>query len=146
MNIRSLEVTFYVLIFGTNEDAVCLSPIRIISALIEKMTTPNNKYECHGLVLNSETRQVLVNNKILILTSVEFDVLKTLMENIGKIVSRESLTETVLRRTLSMHDRSVDVHVSRIRQKLNAAASLGHIVQSVRGVGYQLVSDIGYQK
>jgi len=70
------------------------------------------------------------------LTSAEFNILQVLVGDAGKVVDKETLCRRALGRGLSAFDRSVDVHVSKIRKKLGAHGGNGLIV-SVRGVGYQ---------
>ena len=70
-------------------------------------------------------------------TSIEFNVLEHLLRNRGSVVSRESLAESALGRRLGMLDRSIDVHVSRLRRKLSdCAAGNEDLIKSVRGSGY----------
>jgi DNA-binding response OmpR family regulator len=81
----------------------------------------------------------------LALTAAEFRVLQLLVEHAGQVLSKEFLTEQVLQRKLTRYDRSIDVHVSRIRQKL-AQVQQGdeHLqIKAVRGMGYQLATDAG---
>ena len=70
------------------------------------------------------------------LTSAEFSVLQLLVSNAGSVVDKETLSQQALGRALTAYDRSIDVHVSKIRRKL---AELGgdDLIISVRGVGYQ---------
>jgi DNA-binding response OmpR family regulator len=70
------------------------------------------------------------------LTSAEFNILQTLLERAGNVVDKETLSQRALGRPLSAYDRSIDVHVSKIRRKLAVSGGDGLIV-SVRGVGYQ---------
>ncbi|WP_327124241.1 winged helix-turn-helix domain-containing protein [Nitrincola sp. A-D6] len=79
-------------------------------------------------------------NQPLELTSTEFNVLHTLMSHAGEVVSKESLTEKVLHRKLTLYDRALDVHVSRVRQKLaEVSASSAELIKTVRGQGYQFI-------
>ena len=57
------------------------------------------------------------------LTSVEFNVLELLLRNAGNVVTREQIAEVALGRPLNAFDRSVDVHVSRLRKKLGSFAA-----------------------
>ncbi len=75
------------------------------------------------------------------LTSTEFRTLFLLGQNLGTPLSKEDLTEQILHRKLSPYDRSMDVHISRIRQKLADLPQLQLSIQSVRNVGYQLLID-----
>lgn len=74
--------------------------------------------------------------KDLQLTSAEFNVLHLLVGNAGSLVSKDTLSQEALGRALTAYDRSIDVHVSKIRKKLSALGGDGLIV-SVRGGGYQ---------
>ena len=75
---------------------------------------------------------------LLDLTDVEFGLLQALMRSAGEVVAREQLAETVLGRKFHPFDRSLDMHVSRLRHKLDAADNFGDRVKTIRGVGYQL--------
>jgi DNA-binding response OmpR family regulator len=77
------------------------------------------------------------------LTSAEFNLLMILLKRAGKIVDKDTLSQEGLGRPLSAYDRSVDVHVSKIRRKLANAGGKALIV-SVRGLGYQFAVDGGY--
>jgi two-component system response regulator CpxR len=70
------------------------------------------------------------------LTSVEFNLLETLLRSAGKIVSREELAQKVLGRNLNLFDRSIDVHISKLRKKLGEMVSGGERIKTVRGAGY----------
>jgi len=70
------------------------------------------------------------------LTSAEFNVLQALLSQPGRVVDKETLSQQALGRPLSAYDRSIDVHVSKIRKKL-AAQGGDKLIVSVRGIGYQ---------
>jgi two-component system OmpR family response regulator len=93
----------------------------------------------HGIYLDLGARQATVNGKSLALTGAEFNALSYLMERVGQTISKQEMTQEVLKRPLETYDRAMDVHVSRIRQKL-AAAGVKNVIQSVRGVGYQMLT------
>jgi two-component system response regulator CpxR len=69
------------------------------------------------------------------LTTVEFDLLDTLLTSAGQVVTREALVRIVLGREFSPFDRSIDVHVANLRWKLGLRDSVDRI-KSIRGVGY----------
>ncbi len=73
------------------------------------------------------------------LTSAEFNVLHVLLKNAGQVVDKETLSREALGRPLSAYDRSIDVHVSKIRKKLTASGG-DELIVSVRGAGYQFVN------
>lgn len=74
------------------------------------------------------------------LTAVEFDLLETLVRSAGRVVKREELARKVLGRELSPFDRSLDMHVSKLRRKLKVAADGTERVKTLRGVGYLYVN------
>ncbi|MCK9397067.1 MAG: response regulator transcription factor [Methylobacter sp.] len=75
------------------------------------------------------------------LTSTEFNLLETLAMHFGRIVSKNELSEKALGRPLARFDRSIDVHMSSIRQKLGCQSDGRSYIQTVRGQGYQLVKE-----
>jgi DNA-binding response OmpR family regulator len=91
-----------------------------------------------GIELDSGARTASCNGVELDLTNVEFELLGALMEAPGQILTREHLTECVLDRRFNPFDRSLDMHVSRLRRKLDDAANLGDQIKTIRSVGYQL--------
>ena len=93
--------------------------------------------ELHGICVDSGSRQATIGDESLTLTTAEFDVLNELMKNAGSVVSREDLTRRVLHRELTPYDRSIDVHVSRVRTALRKYFEERDLIVTVRGVGYQ---------
>ncbi len=91
-----------------------------------------------GLDLDTGARHATCNNVELDLTDVEFDLLRSLMEAPGRILTREYLSEIVLDRKFSPFDRSLDTHICHLRRKLDQAARLGDRIKTIRSVGYQL--------
>lgn len=83
-------------------------------------------------------RRATCGDEPLPLTGAELSVLIELARQAGQTVSREQLTQGALHRPLERYDRAIDVHVSRLRQKL-AAANSGLRIESIRGAGYQLI-------
>ena len=88
-----------------------------------------------------ERRQAEIDGRSLELTSAEFGLLEVLLRNAGRVVSKAELSESGLGRPLARFDRSVDVHISAIRQKLGNHSDGRSWIQTVRGIGYQLVRE-----
>ena len=91
-----------------------------------------------GLELDTGSRSVQHKGLDLPLTDVEFSLLEALMQAPGQVLTREHLVETVLGRSFSPFDRSLDMHVSRLRRKLDEAGVVGDRIKTIRSVGYQL--------
>ena len=75
------------------------------------------------------------------LTSVEFNVLELLLRHAGNVVTREQIAEAALGRPLNVFDRSVDVHVSRVRKKLGVFHGTDDLIRPIRGIGYFLAAE-----
>jgi len=75
------------------------------------------------------------------LTSTEFNLLEILARSAGRVVTKAELSEQGLGRPLARFDRSIDVHVSSLRQKVGRLADGRSYIQTVRGLGYQLVRE-----
>lgn len=104
-----------------------------------KADTPSAEIQLGSVMLNSNSRTVMASGEKLALTTAEFDVLAVLMASAGTAVSRDTLTQQVLHRELSPYDRSIDVHVSRVRNALKQALPDSELIVTIRGVGYQYV-------
>ena len=86
--------------------------------------------------LDPATRTVRQAGRPIELTSVEFNLLHVLLREAGRVVTREHLVDAVLSRKFSPFDRSIDMHVSKVRRKLGDSESGGDHIKTVRGVGY----------
>src|SRR6478609_1613894 len=85
--------------------------------------------------LNRNAREVVVDGEVIELTTKEFDLLATLLENPGIVVSRDQLLDRVWGMTYPGGTRTVDVHVAQLRRKLGRP----ELIRTVRGAGYKLV-------
>ncbi|HXE63317.1 MAG TPA: response regulator transcription factor [Bryobacteraceae bacterium] len=94
--------------------------------------------ECGSLRVRPATREVWVRSEAVALTSIEFDILECLAHAAGRVVSRDSLTAALYQREASPFERSLDVHVSHLRRKLDDEDET--FIHTVRGAGYMLAS------
>ena len=86
------------------------------------------------------SRAVKVAGQPVELTGAEFDVLRTLIEDAGQVIAKEDLSRRALNRRLGAFDRSIDMHISRLRQKLGPHGDGAPRVRSVRNRGYLYVT------
>lgn len=107
----------------------------------QKSLFPERPLEAFGIRLDPGIREVSVGGETLDMTSAEFNVLAYLMNSAGTVMTKEQLTELVLHRKLTAYDRALDVHVSRVRQKLAALVHEQELIKTIRGQGYQFVKD-----
>jgi DNA-binding response OmpR family regulator len=87
------------------------------------------------VVVDRNAREVSVEGRAVELTTKEFDLLATLLENPGVVVSRDQLLDRVWGMTYPGGTRTVDVHVAQLRRKLGKP----ELIRTVRGAGYKTV-------
>jgi two-component system response regulator CpxR len=92
------------------------------------------------LRLNPAERRAWVESEELHLTGAEFSLLLALANRSGQIIDKAQLTRDALGRELERFDRSIDVHISRLRRKLADASAAAPRIESIRGLGYQLIA------
>ncbi len=86
------------------------------------------------MTLDPGTREVTAGGKKVDLTTFEFDILEMLMRSAGRVLSRDALMENFYNRKATPFDRSIDMHISHLRKKLEHGDAL---IKTIRGVGYQ---------
>jgi DNA-binding response OmpR family regulator len=89
--------------------------------------------------IDSAKRRIYINDKEASFTGTEFSLLETLARQAGQPVAKSDIYPRVLGRPMGRYDRSIDVHVSAIRHKLAQACGSAITIESVRGIGYQLI-------
>lgn len=103
--------------------------------------TNHEPLQTGALTLYPEKRQTLWHGQALELTSTEFNLLEVLARQAGQPVSKADLSTHGLGRPLTRYDRSIDVHMSSIRHKLGNLPDGRSCIQTVRGIGYQLIGE-----
>lgn len=88
------------------------------------------------LEVNPNTRQAALSGAPCDLTSYQFDLLLAMAERAGRVLSREQIMSAVRGRELEAYDRSIDVHIGRIRAVIETDAKNPQRILTVRGVGY----------
>lgn len=88
-----------------------------------------------GVKLDPQTRQAWQGGEAVELTALEFDILEILVRSAGRIVSRDELTGALYQRPSTPYERSLDVHISHLRKKLEGSGQM--LIRTVRGEGYQ---------
>jgi DNA-binding response OmpR family regulator len=96
-----------------------------------------------GLSLEKETRRVSLDGNDIDLTTMEFELLSVLMESHGRVLSRNRLIERLRGIDADVYDRSIDMLVSRLRDKLGDDSHSPRFIKTVRLTGYQFVGQSG---
>ena len=102
---------------------------------------PSGPFSVGPLTLRPEKRLAEWEARAIELTSTEFNLLALLARNAGRVVSKAELSEHGLGRPLTRFDRSIDVHISSLRQKIGRLGDGRSYIQTVRGIGYQFLRE-----
>lgn len=94
-----------------------------------------------ALTLTPGTRGSEWHGQPLELTGIEFSILEVLARSAGQLVSKSDVSKRAFNRPLSAYDRRIDVHISSIRQKMGSRPDGQSWIRTVRGQGYQLMTD-----
>jgi two-component system, OmpR family, response regulator CpxR len=107
---------------------------RVRAILRRAQVRSKTRIEVNGVLIDPGTREVFCDNRPVEITTLEFDILETLVRSAGSVVSRDALMEAMYNRKATPFDRSIDMHVSHLRRKLETDRTL---IKTVRGIGYQ---------
>jgi len=112
-----------------------------VKAILRRTATPTLPASAvfrHGaLMLDTEKRRVTVNGELMALTPSEFTLLQTLIASPGRVYTREDLLNKLYVGGESVVDRVVDVHIGKLRRKIELTPSEPHYIETVHGVGYR---------
>ena len=106
-----------------------------------KPETVAEKLVVSDISIDTQTREVVVAGKRADLTGIEFDILLALARRAGRVVPREALLSEAGRGDVTVAERTVDVHISHLRQKLGDDPRAPRTIKTVRGIGYVLTKD-----
>jgi DNA-binding response OmpR family regulator len=105
--------------------------LRRVEQTEESRKAENEKLQVDDVELHTAARMATRGGKDLNLTSVEFDLLAALLREAGTVIKKEDLSREVLDRDISPFDRSLDMHISNLRKKLD-----NDRIKTIRSVGY----------
>ncbi len=108
----------------------------VLRRKVEPPVTSQNQLRFGSLEIDRDARTVQVSGALCDLTSYQFDLLVALAERAGRVLTRDQIMEAVRGRELEAFDRSIDVHMGRIRAAIEADAKDPKRILTVRGVGY----------
>ncbi len=114
-------------------DEVC-ARLRALARRNEGRSVPNIEHK--GIVLDPASHQVTWNDEKVDLSQKEFEILSFLMSNIGRVISRARLEESLYSWDSDVESNTVEVHIHHLRKKLEPS-----IIRTVRGVGYIIDED-----
>lgn len=110
--------------------------LRAILRRTQKIPVSRPIIEHHNIIVDCSKRLVTYHDEPMELTNAEFNILEMLIKSPGQAFSKEELTEYALGRKYTAYDRSIDVHISNLRNKLGDNQQGEPLVKTVRGFGY----------
>lgn len=120
--------------------------IRAILRRVRQTSDGEDELNVGDVTLSLRRRSVTVRGATVEVTAVEFNLLECLLRNAGLIVTREMLAEKALGRQLAPFDRSVDVHVSKLRRKLGDDGAGEERIKTIRSAGYLYLPPLAARK
>jgi len=126
------------------DDYICkpFSPREVVArvkTVLRRAHHPNLSTQL--IQLDEDKYQVTINNQKLSLTAVEFQLLKPLVNEPGRVFSREQLMTNMYFDNRIVSDRTIDSHIKKLRKKLHQFCDDKEMIQSVYGVGYRFIDD-----
>jgi len=106
------------------------------SAIVATQSAPSTQITAGDITIDTEQRTALKNNIPVELTAREFDIIELLMKNPNKVYSRDNLLDIIWGYDYQGDARTVDVHVRRIREKLESNPAVPECIMTKWGVGY----------
>lgn len=108
-----------------------------INAILRRGT---DKHKIVGsFEINEDRHEIKIDGLLLDLTKIEYDILNLFLQNIGKVLSREFISNAVSGIEYNSKDRTIDMHISNIRQKLGDDPKDSQYIKSVWGIGYKFI-------
>jgi two-component system response regulator CpxR len=117
-----------------------LARIRAVLRRSSSAEAPSQEVAAGGVRLNPQSREVWYFGEPLEMTGLEFDLLELLVRAAGRTVSRDELAAAIFQRKSTPYERSIDVHISHLRKKLERDDRTP--IRTIRGVGYQFAPGV----
>lgn len=112
--------------------------LRAILRRTQKIPTKRPLIQHHDILVDCSKRVATHHGTTMELTNAEFNILEMLLKSPGQAFSKEELTEHALGRKYTAYDRSIDVHISNLRNKLGDTEETEPLIKTIRGFGYML--------
>lgn len=122
---------------------VLLAKVKALLRRVQGSGEPGDVAEYHGVKIDRIRHRVTFQGETLDLTPTEFRLLETLVRQPGRAFSRHQLMDSAIGEGSIVLERTIDVHIKTLRQKLVQAGGEGELIETVRGVGYRFREDDG---
>lgn len=115
-----------------------IARIKTVSRRHKRLTHTTEEQRLGDLVVKFASRQVFVNNREVLLTPIEYELLSLLVQNHSKALHRQVILDVVWGTDFIGDARLIDVHVSHLRDKLQIPPQAAGYIETVRSIGYRL--------
>lgn len=113
---------------------VLIARVKAVLRRLEEKLKPKEVIQIEDLTIDISRHKVTLKGKLVELTKIEFNLLKCLASNPGRVFTRDQLLDRAWGEGTVIVDRAVDVHIRRLRKKLKTASKL---IVTIRGIGYK---------
>jgi two-component system, OmpR family, phosphate regulon response regulator PhoB len=120
---------------------VLLHKVKALLRRVQGRSEPGDVAEYQGVKIDRVRHRVTIGGETLDLTPTEFRLLETLVRQPGRAFSRHQLMDAAIGEGSIVLERTIDVHIKTLRQKLIQAGGSGELIETVRGVGYRFRED-----
>lgn len=120
---------------------VLLAKVKALLRRVEGPGEPGDVTENSGVKIDRVRHRVTLDNELLDLTPTEFRLLECLVRQPGRAFSRKQLMEAAIGDGSVVLERTIDVHIKTLRQKLKTAGGTGELIETVRSIGYRFRED-----
>lgn len=111
------------------------------SQSVQEPENPQEIINIDELVIDHTQHHVLKDGEMIELTVTEYNILNVLVKHRGKVVEKNQLAEEAMSRSLTLFDRSLDMHLSNLRKKVGPHLNGAARIKTIRGVGYMYVTE-----
>lgn len=137
---------------GADSSMVCGDGAPLVAANIRALLRrfvpwqPELQLTFGSLTVDAQRRDVFIDGQAMALSTIEFQLFWSLARKAGCVVSREVIHQDIYNTTYNGYDRSIDLYISRIRQKIGTHSDAANCLKTVRGVGYQFIDNASGQR
>ncbi|MEW6409904.1 MAG: response regulator [Nitrospirota bacterium] len=114
---------------------------RVRAVLRRKGVAEEKKITAIDMEIDPTRHRVTIKDKVVELSPIEFNILKFLAENRGRVFSRNQILDNVWKNEGFVEPRTVDVHIRRLRTKIEEDAERPKYIKTVRGLGYRFIEE-----
>jgi two-component system, OmpR family, response regulator ResD len=120
------------------DEAELMVRVKALLRRTQKISMNDDVLKYKGIIINLSARTVLYQDNQVIVTQTEFDLLKTLIQHSGMVLSREQLVDMIWGIDFMGDDRTIDSHIKNLREKLLVSGIDKTLVKTVWGIGYKV--------